>query len=451
MINYDKIFVLDTNIILNNAENLIDLSEKSKNLIVLPETVLDEIDSKKSGLDEINFQARQFARMLYDAKILNTRVVGDLSIVETRVQDVTILILSKTEYKVEKDIAERNIINDRKILEAAKDLSGIPGFKDLKFISLDVMARIRAISLGIRTEALNLGLDEVDADREFHACLDIPEYNGDVSEIPDQEPHISSVEIMNEKGRMFIYFKSNSGWVQIDDKNEKRLPVPPIDKRQKIMAELILDNRDNIIVVSGPAGTGKTLTALGAAMKLCDPKHGSMKKIYYIRRTVISGTKEDEVGFLPGSLEEKMAGYNQPMESALKKVAKLKKRDANDEQIAEMVEQFKSKYKIEYLYAGHLRGDNLEDDSILIIDEEQNFDITSTRTIISRVGKNSIVLALGSNNQIDSQFLTKNTNGLTHLMALAGGEYKSGVQVKGVKLTNVQRSPIAEFADEELY
>ena len=66
---FEKVFILDTNIILDNAYNLVTLSEEGKNLIVLPETVLDEIDSKKSGFDEINFQARQFGRMLYDANI----------------------------------------------------------------------------------------------------------------------------------------------------------------------------------------------------------------------------------------------------------------------------------------------------------------------------------------------------------------------------------------------
>ncbi len=81
----------------------------------------------------------------------------------------------------------------------------------------------------------------------------------------------------------------------------------------------------------------------------------------------------------------------------------------------------------------------------------QNFDIASLRTIISRVGKNSIVIAMGSNNQIDSQYLTKNTNALTFLMDKANSENESNVVVRGVKLTNVMRSKISEWADLELY
>ena len=154
---------------------------------------------------------------------------------------------------------------------------------------------------------------------------------------------------------------------------------------------------------------------------------------------------------MPGTLEEKMMGYNQPMESALKKVAKLKKRNATKEVIEEMVWELKEKYDIEYLYAGHLRGDNLEDGSILIIDEIQNFDITSTRTIVSRVGKDSHVLAMGSNNQIDSQFLTKQTNALTNIMNKCGKPNKANLRIEGVRLTKVQRSAIAEWADDDLY
>ena len=67
--SFDKYYVLDTNILLEDARNIFKLSQDSKNLIILPETVLDEIDSKKSGFDEINFQAREFARILENSEI----------------------------------------------------------------------------------------------------------------------------------------------------------------------------------------------------------------------------------------------------------------------------------------------------------------------------------------------------------------------------------------------
>lgn len=444
---FEKVYVLDTNIILNNAKNLEALSQGGKNLVILPETVIDELDSKKSGFDEINFQAREFARFLYDAKIKDQRVIENINVVETTIGETILYIVSKERYKAD-DENIKSIKNDRKILEITRDLQNL--FPNLKFISLDVMARTRSLSLGIPTEALNLGKKDVDADMEFHQSFEILDFYGDKEDIPEVEDHISSIEILSGTGKPFYYFKSRQGWEQISDKNEKRLPVPPINARQKIMAELIMDQND-IIVVTGPAGTGKTLSALSAAMRLIDTNE-SYKKIYYIRRTVISGTNEDELGFLPGTLEEKMSGYNQPMEDSIKKVVQLRrKKDQTKEEIEAEILMLKEKYDIEYLYSGHLRGSTLDDGSIIIADEIQNWDIASIRTIFSRVGKNSIIVASGSNNQIDSRYLTKNTNALTFLMNLAGKENTSDVRVKGVKLTNVMRSKIAEWADIHLY
>lgn len=456
---FEKIFSLDTNIILDNAFNVITLSESSKNLIVLPETVLDEIDSKKSGMDEINFQARQFARLLFDAKIKNKidiTISGEddnitnLTIVETTVDDVTIYIISKDHYGADSENMSKSILNDRKILEVTKDLQSLEEYKDIIFISQDVMARTRAISLGVDTEALNFGRQEADFDKEFHSEIHIMDYEGDTQYIPEQDPSISSVEVTNDRGKHFIYFRSKSGWTQISEGNPMRLPVPPINKRQKIMSEIIMDGSD-VTVIAGPAGTGKTLIALSCAMRTIDTDRDKYKKIYYIRRTVISGSKEDELGFLPGTLEEKMQGYNAPMEDSLKKVAQLKKRGATKEVIEDAILDLKEKYDVEYLYAGHLRGSTLEDGSILIADEIQNWDITSIRTIFSRMGKNSHIIAMGSNNQIDSQYLTKNTNALTFLMDKCGQDNESNVKIQGIKLTNVMRSKLAEWADIELY
>jgi len=76
--DFDKYFVVDTNILLEDFTNIVKLSEENKNLIILPEVVLDEIDSKKSGFDEINYQARSFARFLEDSKIVSSKEIDNL-------------------------------------------------------------------------------------------------------------------------------------------------------------------------------------------------------------------------------------------------------------------------------------------------------------------------------------------------------------------------------------
>ena len=382
---YDKIFSLDTNIILDNAMNIATLSDKSKNLIVLPETVLDEIDSKKSGFNEINFQARSFARLLYDAKIEKKEVIDDITIIKTTVTNITIFIISKNIYKADSDNVSGSIKNDRKILEITKDLQSIKGFETIRFISLDVMARTRAISLGIDTESFNMGIEELDIEKDFHMEIPMEEYlNKRDYEIPD---YISSIVLTEETGNKEFYFRDRSDkLIEIDDKNSHRLSVPPLNVRQKVFTELILNETD-IVVCSGPAGTGKTILGLSAAMRLMDLHKDKYTNIAYLRRTVISGTSEDELGFLPGDLSEKMAGYNQPMIDSVKKVAQLKKKNQTKEELEERIEKLMEHYNINFIYGGHLRGSTLDEGTILICDEC----LSDNNIIMTDKGYNNIV------------------------------------------------------------
>jgi PhoH-like ATPase len=438
-----KCYSIDTNIILDNPSNIMKLYDDG-NTIILPEVVIDELDNKKSGFDELNYNARQFARFLEEAEIISKEIKGEMLFIKTKIESlgIELFIVSKQEYKCESSKIALNILNDRKILEVTADAQKF--FPDIIFISLDIMARTRALSLGIRTETLK-GKDQK-LEFEFHKTLEISDYNGNFKSLDISfESETTSLEITNEIGKKFFYFKNkNSQFELLDEKNEKKYPAPPINLMQKVASNIIYDEAD-ISVIFGSAGTGKNVIALSSAMRLIDTKE--YKKIYYIRRTIISGSAEDELGFLPGTLEDKMSGYNYPLEDSLTKIAKLKKRDAKKEDIEEMVMKYKEKYDIEYLYAGHLRGSTLEDNSIIIIDEAQNASISFMKTMISRVGPHSIVIVLGSNNQIDSQYLNKYNNALTALMKKSKNENTLSLRV--IELKNVIRSKHAEWADEE--
>ncbi len=440
-----KCYSIDTNIVLDDPINIIKLYDNG-NIIIVPEVVIDELDNKKSGWDQINYNAREFARFLEEAEILSKEQKGDLLFIKTRIESLNIelFIVSKNEYKCESSKIALNILNDRKILEVSKDAQEF--YPDIIFISLDIMARTRALSLGIKTETLK-GKDQK-LEFEFHKIVEIPDYSGKITDIIgslELQPETTSLEITNSLGKKYFYFKTRNGFFEeLDEKNEKRFPAPPINLMQKVASNIIYDEAE-IAVVLGAAGSGKNIIALSSAMRLVDKKE--YNKIYYIRRTIISGDSEDELGFMPGSLDEKMSGYNQPLEMSLTKMAKLKKRDAKKEDIETMVDQYKKDYDIEYLYAGHLRGTTLDDNSILIIDEAQNASSSFMKTAISRVGQNSIVIVLGSNNQIDSKYLNKYNNALTALMKKS--KNNTDISLRVVELKNVIRSKHAEWADIE--
>lgn len=440
-----KCYSIDTNIILDNPSNIIKLYDNG-NIIIIPEVVIDELDTKKSGFEEINYNARQFARFLEEAEIISKEQKDDLLFIKTKIESlgIELYIVSKQEYKCESSKIALNILNDRKILEVTNDTQKF--FPDIIFISLDIMARTRALSLGITTETLK-GKDQK-LEFQFHKMLEIENFSGKINELLktiELEPETTSLEITNNIGKKYFYFKNkNSQFELLDEKNEKKFPAPPINLMQKVASNIIYDEAE-ITVLVGAAGTGKNVIALSSAMRLIDTKE--YNKIYYIRRTIISGDTEDELGFLPGDLNDKMAGYNYPLEDSLTKLAKLKKRDAKKEEIDEIVTKYKEKYDIEYLYAGHLRGSTLEDNSIIIIDEAQNGSIGFIKTMISRVGQHSIVIVLGSNNQIDSKYLNKYNNSLTALMKKSKNE--NTVSLRVIELKNVIRSKHAEWADEE--
>ena len=149
--NFEKYYILDTNILLEDASNIYKLSQDGKNLIILAETVLDEIDTKKSGFDEINFQAREFARILENAIVVESIKKDLYKIIRLKIENdknTIIDIISKEEYEVNIKNISLNIINDRKILEIAS-FANNHYKKQVEFLSLDIMARTRAISLDI--------------------------------------------------------------------------------------------------------------------------------------------------------------------------------------------------------------------------------------------------------------------------------------------------------------
>lgn len=136
-----KTYVVDTNIILDAVNNLSRLYD-NENRIIIPETVIDELDSKKSLFDEVGYQARNFARLLSNLDVIKLNKFDDYT--ETILGDSTlkVTITSKKEYKHLNDPA--NILNDRKIIEIAKL------YPDAIFITYDSMCKIRAISEGIK-------------------------------------------------------------------------------------------------------------------------------------------------------------------------------------------------------------------------------------------------------------------------------------------------------------
>ena len=457
---FEKIYCLDTNIILNDAQNLITISENGKNLIILPETVLDEIDDKKSGFDEINFQAREFGRILYEAKIIGVKKIRikkeKITIVETKVQNTTIYIISKNKYKADRDNVPRSIKNDRKILEITKDFMRKKKWSSLTFISLDVMARTRSISLAIPTEAMNLGNSNIELNFTKTIELDDDEEvkNGDNILDFDPDYEISNFNyIFNKKGHYFLATVKNGKIDLINENDLNKQIINPIGLEQKFFSNALLDDFYDILVVDALAGSGKTLLALSAAMELV--KRKKYKKIIYIRNSIESLAKGEDVGYL-SSNEAKFEIYNFPLYDTLAHIAnkmliqsnknKSMKDDITQELIDNKVEELMERYNIETMWVGSMRGRTI-DNAVVIKDEWQNASNSTGQLSMSRIDNTCKLIVLGSNRQIDNQYITKHTNALTTLL-LATKEEHEEVNLFGIELTKVMRGPITKFAEK---
>ncbi|MFW2604629.1 PhoH family protein [Aliarcobacter butzleri] len=461
---FDKYYVLDTNILLEDATNIYKLSQDGKNLIILAETVLDEIDTKKSGFDEINFQAREFARILEDSNIISSTKKDLYKIIRLKInnKDTVIDIISKDEYEINSKNVSLNIINDRKILEISIFANTYYKHK-VEFISLDIMARTRAISLDIKTNSL-LGKDKDIFDLDFIKYIDI---NFEDLEYLDNEEIIKFDKDYKPYNFSYCFKVKHSDQVLLANIQNKKIKlldeveirdqvITPLNKEQLFFSDAIINHFYNVLIIEAKAGSGKTLLALSGALKLVRQKF--FQKIIYIRNSIESLDKGEDVGYLPG-LEEKFKIYNHPLMDSLdyiirtehkrkrnKKAPDVVFQQLDDSEVTARIEQMISNYGIETMWVGEMRGRTLSN-SFIIIDEAQNMSNKTMQMVLSRIDSSCKVVVLGSNKQIDNFYVNKYTNALTTLLKSTKNE-DNLVNIFAIKLEKVLRGPITEWAEQ---
>ncbi|MCG3711095.1 PhoH family protein [Aliarcobacter butzleri] len=461
---FDKYYVLDTNILLEDATNIYKLSQDGKNLIILAETVLDEIDTKKSGFDEINFQAREFARILEDSNIISSTKKDLYKIIRLKInnKDTVIDIISKDEYEINSKNVSLNIINDRKILEISTFANTYYKHK-VEFISLDIMARTRAISLDIKTNSL-LGKDKDIFDLDFIKYIDI---NFEDLEYLDNEEIIKFDKEYKPYNFSYCFKVRHSDQVILANIQNKKIKlldevevrdqvITPLNKEQLFFSDAIINHFYNVLIIEAKAGSGKTLLALSGALKLVRQKF--FQKIIYIRNSIESLDKGEDVGYLPG-LEEKFKIYNHPLMDSLdyiirtehkrkrnKKAPDVVFQQLDDSEVTARIEQMISNYGIETMWVGEMRGRTLSN-SFIIIDEAQNMSNKTMQMVLSRIDSSCKVVVLGSNKQIDNFYVNKYTNALTTLLKSTKNE-DNLVNIFAIKLEKVLRGPITEWAEQ---
>lgn len=444
--------VLDTNVILNNAHNIFTFPANTT--IVIPETVVDELDSKKSVIGEIGFQAREFGRLLARASKLPLERSASLTIAKFELDDINIHLTSTSNYLDYTDTSP-SVINDRKIIEIAKQYQAL--YENVIFYSIDVMCRTRAESEGLSTSDFK-EVERTDYEYVKTISLDFDTFSNvhnkpiltvDPEYKPENYSYIFTCSDTTQHKLANIYNGNVDVLGKVTETELRTQAITPANNEQLFLSRAIQDTTIDVIILEALSGSGKTLVSLSNAMAMIN-RNNSYESILYIRASINDVPNEEEVGFLPG-LEEKFAVYYHPIKDALEHIARKKlsasklKGEDLEEAVVEEVDKLIVKHRIQCMTGLGMRGRTFTN-CIAIIDEVQGQSKASLQKMLTRFGKGCKVIIVGSQRQIDNKFLTKFNNGLSVLLDDCAKESPL-IKKFAINLRKVVRSPLSEWAE----
>jgi PhoH-like ATPase len=378
----DKLYVIDTNVILTNPnfENEID------GKILIPDIVLKELDEHKKGFSETALNAREFARKL-DKNFEN--------------------------YSIGKTV-EGNITNDLKIIEMVRGLHNAK--QAVALVTEDLY--MSSIARSLKLEVVK------------YSSLDKPLeiYKG----AGESEPKLPNEYQITKSG---VYKKKNGEIVRLE-KDKKIFGIQHKNAEQKCLIDALLDDDIKLVTVIGAAGTGKTLLSIVCGLQKVI-EEGKYNKLVVARPIAPMG---NEIGFLPGEINEKLAPWMQPIFDNINYVFSSdgRKKSTSWQDLAQ--EGFLQMEALTYI-----RGRSIPNEFILI-DEAQNLSVHEIKTIVTRAGQNTKIVMTGDVYQIDNPKLDKFNNGLTYLIE----KMKDEEIAAHITLTKCERSELAKIAGEKL-
>lgn len=440
-----KIFVLDTSVILYN-HNAINSFED--NDVVIPITVLEELDNFKKGNDTKNFEAREFIRII-------DRLAGK----HQGLQDWIPLEHERSgQFKVEMngfhqthEMDAERIFGEKKadhrILNVATFMQAqCPGRKVI-LVTKDINLRLKAKSLNIAAEdfltgkitdldslysgkTMIEGVDKLVIDKIYKEGSCTHEDLGIAIPVPNHY-----YILKNHSSSAMAFYNPLSKLIErVEKKTIQR--ITPRNAEQVFALHAILNPNVKLVTLQGVAGTGKTLLALAGALEM----RRDYKQVYLARPIVPLSNKD--IGFLPGDISAKLNPYMEPLYDNLKFIKnQFDDRDKEYHQFDEMLE--KEKLVIQPL--AYIRGRSLSN-IVFIVDEAQNLTPHEVKTIISRAGENTKIIFTGDIYQIDTPYLDSQSNGLSYLI----DKIKHHPIYAHIRLEKGERSELANLATELL-
>lgn len=432
-----KTFVLDTNVLLHDPHALYRFEE---NLIVIPITVIEEIDKFKKDMNETGRNARHVSRLLDDL-----RTSGSLSSGVKLETGGTVRVEINEDRGLKALPQElRSDKGDNRILAVAMDVKSQSATGQVILVSKDTNLRIKADALGLVAE----------------------DYESDKVEINELYTGITEIQVPSEKVDRF----HGQGWLEqsglypnqfvtlIDETNPNHSGIGRFDaaaeriaplrkggkdgvwsitarnREQAFALDALLDDSIKLVTLVGKAGTGKTLLAIAAGL------HKVAEENIYNRllvsRPVFPMGKD--IGFLPGDIEEKLAPWMQPI---FDNVELLLSGHEAEKRHSKGYKELVAMGIMEIEPLTYIRGRSIPN-QFMIVDEAQNLTPHEIKTIITRAGEGTKVVLTGDPYQIDNPYVDSSSNGLTYLV-----ERLKNLKITGhVTMMKGERSELAELA-----
>jgi PhoH-like ATPase len=442
-----KTFVLDTNVLLHNAESIEAFDD---NHVVIPMAVIEELDKFKSHNDELGRNARHVIRRL-DA----LRAKGNLRDGVPMPNGGSLRIGSASTPSADGMLSDN--IPDNLILRLAYELLGAG--ENVIFVSKDINARLKADALGL--QAVDFEKEKINFDDLYsgYSEVDTPAAtingffkervykNSKLGTYPNEFVMMRERTNRKHKKTALARVVEPGTLTHLSGDFEEVWNVRPRNREQRMAFELLMDPDVQIVTLVGQAGTGKTLLALAAALH-CTLKNHRYDRILVSRPIIPMGK---DIGYLPGAKEEKLIHWMQPifdnltylMNDGVTQLAGKKKKDKVGPR--DRIDALFSNNTIVLEALTYIRGRSIPGQYV-IVDEAQNLTPHEVKTIVSRAGENTKMVLTGDPYQIDNPYLDASSNGLTYAT-----ERLKAQEIHGhMTLKTSERSKLAGIAAEYL-
>lgn len=436
-----KTYVIDTNVLLHDPDAI---SKFKDNDVVIPLTVLEDLDGMKRFSDELGKNARYVIRYIDGLK---ARKEGDIhsGVKIENGTNVRIFVDTKPGEKVDFPLSADRAAN--RVLYVAYKLRESTG-QPVVIVSKDFVVRVKAEAIGLAAEDYENLKSSYDGMYKGYRKIETPKREIDLffkdgflpaDNIPDLLPNEYCLLSSPEQSSAICKYNPKTKRLEPLIKLARDIwGIQPLNVEQKCALDLLLRDDVKLVTLIGPAGTGKTLLALAAGMrKVFD--EGTYTRILVSRPIVPLGK---DIGYLPGTKEEKLYHWMQPIYDNLEFLCQSTSGETNGVETQKWIMESK---KIEMEAVTYIRGRSLPK-MYMIIDEAQNLTPHEVKTIISRAGQGTKVVLTGDATQIDNPYLDKDSNALTFTV----GKFKTFPIFGHVFLERTERSELAAIAAEIL-